>query len=345
MSQRTFHSMRRLGLGSALFAALTFAAGAGPAAARPMPQPTAQPALQLDPQDFFPGESQGFLGVGVTEVTPDQAKQLKLNPAYGVMVSSVEANSPAAKAGLKQGDVITEYNGMRVEGVAEFRRLVRETPPGHSAQITIWRDGHGEKLSAEIGAFSSAGAPQPNAGRPNTGPKVPYGGPNGVPNVPYGGPNVPYGGPNGGRSFGPRFAPGQPPALFGRGAAGATPALGVAAQNLSGQLGEYGRAARSPAECARYQERRAGRDSQGTGTLTQCRNRDAAAAGSRERAGAGSGTGARSPHPTLKTIEVFWGGAAASMGRLFSIGGYYWRTTTTFAAGTSRRTRWRLASK
>jgi serine protease Do len=93
----------------------------------------------------------GWLGVSIDEVSSQKAQELKLPGTYGVLVTEVGSDSPAAKAGLKNGDVITEYAGQRVEGVIEFRRLVRETPPGRTVNISVWRDGHSQTLSAEVG--------------------------------------------------------------------------------------------------------------------------------------------------------------------------------------------------
>ncbi len=91
-----------------------------------------------------------FLGVGVAEITAERAKELKLKEVHGVEVTSVEDDSPAAKAGLKKGDVVTEYNGQRVQGVAQFVRLVRETPAGRKASIAVNREGAVQNLEATI---------------------------------------------------------------------------------------------------------------------------------------------------------------------------------------------------
>src|SRR5438105_2448971 len=58
-----------------------------------------------------------FLGVGVTDIDTERAKALKLKEEHGVEVTSVDDDSPAAKAGVKVGDVALEYNGQRVEGI------------------------------------------------------------------------------------------------------------------------------------------------------------------------------------------------------------------------------------
>lgn len=97
------------------------------------------------------GEDSGWLGVEIAEVTADKAKELKLAKERGVVVVSVEPDSPAAKAGLKANDVVTEYESQEVEGTVQFRRLVRETPPHRTIRLTIWRDGRTENLSVEIG--------------------------------------------------------------------------------------------------------------------------------------------------------------------------------------------------
>jgi serine protease Do len=95
------------------------------------------------------GES-GYLGVSITEVGADKAKELKLPAERGVLVTEVEADSPAAKAGLKVNDVITEFNGQRVEGTVQFRRMVGETPEGRTVQLTVWRDGRAQTVSAQL---------------------------------------------------------------------------------------------------------------------------------------------------------------------------------------------------
>jgi len=85
------------------------------------------------------------------EVTPADAKDLKLSAERGVVVAGVTEDSPAAKAGLKEKDVITEVNGQRVEGAAQFRRIIHEIPAGRSVQLTVWRDGRSQTFSATLG--------------------------------------------------------------------------------------------------------------------------------------------------------------------------------------------------
>ena len=96
-------------------------------------------------------EGPSWLGVETHEVTPEDAKNLKLSAERGVVVAGVTEDSPAAKAGLKEKDVITEVNGQRVEGAAQFRRIIHEIPAGRTAQLSVWRDGRAQTLSATLG--------------------------------------------------------------------------------------------------------------------------------------------------------------------------------------------------
>jgi serine protease Do len=96
-------------------------------------------------------EDSGWLGVELHEVTGETAKELKLPAERGVVLGSVVPDSPAAKAGLKEKDVITEINGQRVEGAAQFRRMIHEIPAGRTVQLTLWRDGRSQTVGVTLG--------------------------------------------------------------------------------------------------------------------------------------------------------------------------------------------------
>jgi len=103
---------------------------------------------------IFMGSSEdggGWLGIELGEVTPEQARDLKLSSTRGAVVMDVEPESPAAKAGLKEKDVITQYDGQTVEGTVQFRRLVRETPPGRTVALVASREGTNQNFSVELG--------------------------------------------------------------------------------------------------------------------------------------------------------------------------------------------------
>ena len=96
-------------------------------------------------------EGPSWLGVETREVTADNVKELKLPAERGVVVGRIAPDSPAAKAGLKENDVITEVDGQRVEGSAQFRRMIHEIPAGRMVPLTVWRDARSQKLSATLG--------------------------------------------------------------------------------------------------------------------------------------------------------------------------------------------------
>src|SRR5215475_3053740 len=96
-------------------------------------------------------EGASWLGVETREVSSDFAKEHKLSAERGVVVGKVISDSPAAKAGLKESDVVTEINGQRIEGTAQFRRMIREIPAGRAVQLNLWRDGRQQTVSVTLG--------------------------------------------------------------------------------------------------------------------------------------------------------------------------------------------------
>jgi serine protease Do len=110
------------------------------------------PKIETDDFNILMGdEGSSWLGVETHEVTADKAKELKLSAERGAVLGKIVPDSPAAKAGLKENDVVTEINGQRVEGAAQFRRMIHEIPAGRSIQLTVWRDGRTQTISATLG--------------------------------------------------------------------------------------------------------------------------------------------------------------------------------------------------
>jgi membrane-associated protease RseP (regulator of RpoE activity) len=93
----------------------------------------------------------GYLGVQLQEVTPDDLARLKLDEERGALVREVVEGSPAAHAGLKEGDVILRYQGEPVRSAAQLARLVAETPTGRTVSLELSRDGAAQKLSVALG--------------------------------------------------------------------------------------------------------------------------------------------------------------------------------------------------
>jgi C-terminal processing protease CtpA/Prc len=110
------------------------------------------PGIATDDSNIVIGDDgSSWLGVETHEVTAGKAKELKLSAERGVFLGKIVPDSPAAKAGLKENDVVTEINGQRVESAAQFRRMIHEIPAGRSIQLTVWRDGRAQTISATLG--------------------------------------------------------------------------------------------------------------------------------------------------------------------------------------------------
>jgi serine protease Do len=102
------------------------------------------------------GAPGSYLGIGVAEVTAERAKALNLKEERGAEVTNVDEDSPAAKAGLKTGDVVLEFNGQAVQGTSQLTRMVRETPAGRQVKLGIWRNGSQQTIAATIGNSKGA---------------------------------------------------------------------------------------------------------------------------------------------------------------------------------------------
>lgn len=82
----------------------------------------------------------GFLGVSLQTVTPDLAESFSLPDSSGALVAGVQPNTPAAKAGMKAGDVIVDFNGKRVSDSAHLRLMVAQTPPQTAVSFKVLRN-------------------------------------------------------------------------------------------------------------------------------------------------------------------------------------------------------------
>jgi serine protease Do len=113
----------------------------------------AQPEEQFNsgPEVYsFSEGSRSYLGVDIQDITADRVGPLKLKEERGVEVTMVDQDAPAGKAGVKEHDVILEFNGTPVESEEQLRRLIRETPPGRSVTLGISRDGSPLKINVQL---------------------------------------------------------------------------------------------------------------------------------------------------------------------------------------------------
>ena len=95
----------------------------------------------------------GYLGVGLNDVTPENAKFFNLTGNTGALIASVTPDSPASRAGLKTGDVVTGVNGRTVETGSDLQVIVSEDAPGSKIQLDVMRNGHPEKVDLTVGEY------------------------------------------------------------------------------------------------------------------------------------------------------------------------------------------------
>ena len=108
-------------------------------------------SFNTSPQGWFFSAGRSYLGVTIRDVTADRLDALKLKEERGVEITMVDQDAPAGKAGLKEHDVILEFNGTRVESEQQIRRLISETPPGRNVTLAISRDGAPMTVQVQIG--------------------------------------------------------------------------------------------------------------------------------------------------------------------------------------------------
>lgn len=105
--------------------------------------------------------TRGWLGVSIQPVTEDLAQSFGLNRAQGALVSDVVPGSPAAKAGVRQGDIITSFAGKEIKSVQQLQLTVANTPVGSPVEIEVLREGQKKKLTVAPASADSAAALAP----------------------------------------------------------------------------------------------------------------------------------------------------------------------------------------
>ncbi|WP_119966764.1 DegQ family serine endoprotease [Simplicispira lacusdiani] len=94
--------------------------------------------------------TRGRIGVQIGQVTKDVAESLGLGKQQGALVTGVEAGSPAEKAGIEAGDIITRFDGKAIDKIADLPRLVGNTKPGSKSTVTVFRRGSARDLPIVI---------------------------------------------------------------------------------------------------------------------------------------------------------------------------------------------------
>jgi serine protease Do len=103
----------------------------------------------------------GWLGVMIQDITPELAKSFNLKNTNGVLISDVVKNGPAAKAGLKAGDVVVRFEGKAVKDSHALSRMVANTPPDTRVSIDVIRNGKESKENVTLGTMPTEQGMQP----------------------------------------------------------------------------------------------------------------------------------------------------------------------------------------
>ena len=106
----------------------------------------------------------GYLGISINDVTPANAHFFGLKDASGAIVAQVTPDSPAAHAGLRQGDVVTEVNGEKVANASGLQVAVSEMSPGSALKLEVMRDSKPTTVSVTVGQYHGKGEQADNEG-------------------------------------------------------------------------------------------------------------------------------------------------------------------------------------
>jgi serine protease Do len=97
----------------------------------------------------------GYMGIGISDVTPDNSKFFNMSKAVGAVVTQVEPDSPGEKAGLKVGDVITQIDGQEVSDAGGLQVVVGQKDPGNTIHLQVMRDGKNVSIPVTLEAMGS----------------------------------------------------------------------------------------------------------------------------------------------------------------------------------------------
>lgn len=106
--------------------------------------------------------TRGYLGLLPQNVTPELARAFNLPDENGVLIGDVTTNSPAARAGLKEGDVLREVNGKKITGERQFRLTIADIQPNTKVTLKISRDGKEQAVTATVGTLPASPQNRPS---------------------------------------------------------------------------------------------------------------------------------------------------------------------------------------
>jgi serine protease Do len=116
--------------------------------------------------------TRGFLGVGIQDVTRDIADSVGLKQAKGAVVTEATKGSPADKAGIKSGDVITAVDGDEIDNARALSRTIGSKAPGTTVDVTVWRDNAQQHFSVKLDVLSAKATAEatPDKTKPDASP-------------------------------------------------------------------------------------------------------------------------------------------------------------------------------
>ncbi|HKF10970.1 MAG TPA: Do family serine endopeptidase [Xanthobacteraceae bacterium] len=115
--------------------------------------------------------TRGWIGVQIQPVTAEIADNLDLKTPQGALVAEPQANSPAAKAGIMAGDVITAVNGSPVKDARDLARQIGSLAPGSTTKLTVWRKGEEKAFSVALGELPNQREARGTATPDSSGPE------------------------------------------------------------------------------------------------------------------------------------------------------------------------------
>jgi len=158
-----------IGINTAIFSPSGGSIGIGFA----IPSSLAKPVV--DDLKKFGKTRRGWLGVRIQSLDQELAESMGLPESRGALVASINDGSPAAKAGLKPGDVILKFDGKDVTEMRKLPRIVAETPINKTVPVEIWRDGKRQNVNVNVGEMEDEPVEQakaPEKPQPNQGGQV-----------------------------------------------------------------------------------------------------------------------------------------------------------------------------
>jgi serine protease Do len=101
-------------------------------------------------------DQRSYLGVHIDQVTPQTVSSLKLPEPGGALITYVDQDGPACRAGLKNNDVVVEFNGAKVQSPDQLQEMIHSTAAGKTVNLTVVRDGQKKNINVTLGAWPNA---------------------------------------------------------------------------------------------------------------------------------------------------------------------------------------------